>query len=180
MLVSLFPSWIQPLKTNATRIWSLSLFWQSETSLFYHCVSCWFQYSLCQMNLIMSSLMLLLDMTCQESWADSLSLQLARIAILLLSQFESQHSCKCHEVQSSDHWCQSIANSHSLYKKHWVSKEFILWQGSLLHQCWSMLTLGLLQPSQLLLNWWMSRGHWITKMFEGCWCWPSWSLKSWI
>ncbi len=105
LLISLFPSWIQPLKTNATRIWSLSLFWQSETLLFYHCAGCWFQYSLCQMNLIMSSLMLLLNITCQESWADSLSLQLARIAILLSDQFESQHSHKCHKAQSSDHWC---------------------------------------------------------------------------
>ncbi len=98
LLVSLFLSWIQPLKTNATRIWSLSLFWRPETSLFYHCVSCWFQYSLCQMNLIVSSLRLLLDMTCQESWADSLSLQLARIVILLSGQFKSQCSYRCHEA----------------------------------------------------------------------------------
>ncbi len=180
LLVSLFPSWIQPLKTNTTRIWSLSLFWQPETSLFYHCAGCWFQYSLCQTNLIVSSLMLLLDMTCQESWADSLSLQLARIAILLSGQFKSQCSCKCHEAQSLDHWCQSITNSHLLYKKHWVSEECILQQGSLLRQCQSMLILDLLQPSQLFLNWWMSKEHWITKMSKGCWCWPSQSLKSWI
>ena len=141
LLISLFPSWIQPLKTNATRIWSSDPFWQPETSLFYHCVSCWFQYSLCGINLIVSSLMLLLDMTCQESWADSLSLQLARIAILLSGQFKSQHSHKCHKAQSSDHWCQSITNSHQLYKRHWVSEECILQQGSLLHQCQSMLIL---------------------------------------
>ncbi len=144
LLVSLFPSWIQPLKINATRIWSLSLFWQPETSLFYHCVSCWFQYSLCWMNLIMSSLMLLLDMTCQELWPNLLSLQLARIAILLSGQFESWCSHKCHKAQSFDYWCQSITNSHLLHKEHWVFEECILWQGSLLHWCWSMLILDLL------------------------------------
>ena len=180
LLISLFPSQIQLLKTNAIRTWSLSLFWQLKTSLFYCCAGCWFLHSLCWMNLIVSSLMLMLNITCQESWADLLSLQLARIAILLSGQFESQHSHKCHEAQSSCHWCQLITNSYLLYKRHWVSEECILWQDLPLHQCWSMLILDLLQPLQLFLNWWMSREHWITKMFKDCWCWPSQSLKSWI